>query len=425
MWSILLYSLVKNDVSIERVSDRSGFRRFIRFPAKLYRDDPNWVPPLWSDERRGYDGKHNPILADSEFALFLARRDGEVAGKAVGRILVYEDNAYNRHFNTRTGLFGAFECRDDPHAARALLDAGARWLSDRGMTVMLGPIHPVAEFWGILLGPFDEPPVFLTPHNHPYYDELILGSGFEKAKDLYAYEVNRHDDYEIPERIRRFIDRLRERRPSISVRRFRRNRLIEDAEEIWRLSNEGYTGNWGYVPVGHDVMIDMVKRLKPILDPDAIWFAVDGNMPIGYCLGFPDLNVILHRTRGRLLPTGFITLLRMRRRLTDYRLFGLAVHPDYQGIGIDVLLYERLFAALKPRGIRLEANWILEDNFRMRNALEKLEMTRTRKYRLYRKEFPDTEGQRPTSGAPASPATGASASDNDFTRQFRLRRTSE
>ncbi len=374
---------MKKRVTIEQVRSRSALKRFIRFPARLYRTDPSWVPPLWADERRGYNGKNNPILADSDFELYLARRGDE----DVGRLLVYIDHAYNRHFETRTALFGAFECRNDPEAAQALFTAGASFAGANEMTGMLGPIHPVAEFWGILLGPFDEPPVFLAPHNHPYYDGLILGMGFEKTKDLYAYEVNRNDDYEIPERIRRFIARLKERRPSISVRKLRRRRLIEDAEHIWHLSNEGYTGNWGYVPVDHDVMIDMVKRLRPVIDPDAIWFATDNGRPIGYCLGFPDLNVILKRTGGRLLPTGFITLLRMRRRLTDYRLFGLAVHPDYQGIGIDVLLYERLFAALKPRGIRLEANWILEDNYRMRNALEKLGMTRTREYRLYRREL--------------------------------------
>jgi ribosomal protein S18 acetylase RimI-like enzyme len=134
-------------------------------------------------------------------------------------------------------------------------------------------------------------------------------------------------------------------------------------------------------------MLDMVKRLQPIMDPDAIWFVEDTGVPIGYCLGFPDLNVILKEIGGRLFPTGFIKLLTKRTKLTDYRLFGLAIHPDYHGMGLDVLLYVSLFDALKPRNIRLEANYILENNYNIRNALEKLNLRKIKSYRIFEKEL--------------------------------------
>jgi ribosomal protein S18 acetylase RimI-like enzyme len=108
---------------------------------------------------------------------------------------------------------------------------------------------------------------------------------------------------------------------------------------------------------------------------------------VGYCLGFPDLNVIIKKIDGKMLPFGFLRLLGGKKNLTDYRLFGLAVHPDYQGMGLDVLLYVNLFDALKPRNIRLEANYILEDNLNIRNALEKLGMRKTREYRIFEKEL--------------------------------------
>jgi ribosomal protein S18 acetylase RimI-like enzyme len=163
--------------------------------------------------------------------------------------------------------------------------------------------------------------------------------------------------------------------------------LMVDAEHIWRLSNQAITGNWGYVPVEREIMLDLVRRLKPVIDTDAIWFVEDENTPVGFCLGFPDVNVVLKKTAGKLLPFGFIELLRSKRTVRDYRLFGLAIHPDYQGMGLDVLLYHRLFTALKPRNIRLEANYILEDNNRIRNALEKLEMSLIKSYRIFEKEL--------------------------------------
>jgi GNAT superfamily N-acetyltransferase len=111
----------------------------------------------------------------------------------------------------------------------------------------------------------------------------------------------------------------------------------------------------------------------------------DSGVPVGYALGFPDLNVLLARMRGRLFPLGFVTLLTGLRRVRDYRLFGLAVLPAYHNLGLDVLLYMSLYEALAPRGVRLEANYILEDNRHIRNALEKLELEQTKIYRVYEK----------------------------------------
>jgi GNAT superfamily N-acetyltransferase len=128
-----------------------------------------------------------------------------------------------------------------------------------------------------------------------------------------------------------------------------------------------------------------LKKVGPIADPDAIWIVEDDGVPVGYCLGFPDINIILRRIRGKLLPFGFVTLMRRRRRLRDFRLIALAVMPEYQGRGLDVLLYMSLFEALAPRGVRLEAGYVLEDNLSMINALHKLGLKLIKTYRVYEK----------------------------------------
>lgn len=130
----------------------------------------------------------------------------------------------------------------------------------------------------------------------------------------------------------------------------------------------------------------MLKRLRPIVDPDAIWFVEHQGEPVGYALAHRDINVALAKTRGRLLPLGFIRLLREIPRITRYRLIAFGVMPKYHNRGLDVLLYVSLHDALAPRGdILLDANWILEDNAGMRNAVEKLGLTMTRTYRVYQK----------------------------------------
>ena len=132
-------------------------------------------------------------------------------------------------------------------------------------------------------------------------------------------------------------------------------------------------------------MRSVFKRLKPIVDRDAVWFVEDEGRPVGYALGYPDINPLLKAIRGRLLPLGFIRLLKGLKKLQEYRLFGLAVLPGYHGQGLDVLLYMSLFEALSPKIMRLEANYILEDNAKIRNALEKLKLEQVKTYRVYEK----------------------------------------
>jgi GNAT superfamily N-acetyltransferase len=368
---------------ITEVRTRADLRRFVFFPRDLYRDEPCWAPPLWMDEKRAYSGRTNAILAHSDYSLILAEEDGRV----LGRSLVYVDHAFNSFYGTRTGFFGAFECREDPRAARALDEAAVSWLRGRGMDRVRGPIHPVAESWGFLLDAFHEPPVFMAPYNPAYYNELMRGLGYDKVKDLLAYDASTERGYRIPERFVKFGARRLADGSGLSVRMLSMKNLERDADAILRISNEAIRDNWGYVPLDRSEFQEMFRKLKPIADPQAIWFVEDRGKPVGYALGFPDLNVILRRTGGRMLPFGFLSLLFGIRKVTDYRLFGLAVLPEYHGRGLDVLLYLSLYKALAPRIRRLEANYILEDNPRIRNALEKLGMDLVKTYRVYEKSL--------------------------------------
>ncbi len=366
-------------VRVEEVKGGRGFREFLRLPERLYRGDPHWSPPLWADERKTFTAA-NPVLAHSDYRLLLARRNGSL----VGRVLAYVDRSFIAYNRSATGFFGSFESQD-AEAADALLARAESWLASRGMTAVRGPINPVSECWGFLLEGHGRPATFLSPYNPASYNDYARARGYDKAKDLLVYEADALQGYRIPQRFLEFRRRLLQRRPSLAVRRLDLRKLEREAEAIWRITNQAVAGNWGYVPLDREELAGVLRRLKPIADPDAIWMVEDRGQAVGYALGFPDLNILLRRIRGRLLPFGFLTLLYGVRRLRDYRLFGLAVLPAYHGMGLDVLLYVSLFEALQPRGVRLEANYILEDNARIRNALEKLQLTRSKVYRVYEK----------------------------------------
>jgi len=373
-------------VTIEKVRTRRALREFVYFPEKLYNQDPLWSPPIWMEERQTFTAK-NPILAHSDYALFLARENGSV----VGRVLAYVDHNFNDYYDSKVGMFGSFESIRAPEAAEELFAETERWMIARGMDTLRGPINPVPECWGSLYDGFDRPATFMMPYNPSYYNEYLENLGYDKVKDLFAFEGDSKQGYQIPERFIRFREKLAARRPDIRIRRIDMKHLTRDAEAIWRISNQAIRDNWGWAPYDKEELKSTIKKLKPIADPDAIWMVEDAGQPVGFCLGFPDINIILRRIRGRILPFGFITLVRRRKRLQDFRLFGLAVLPEYHGLGLDVLLYMSLFEALAPRGVRLEASYILEDNSSMINALQKLGLEITKTYRVYEKAL----GNRP------------------------------
>ena len=367
-------------VTTETVRSRKTLREFITLPRTLYKGDPLWSPPIWMEERQTFTTR-NPLLAHSDYEMFLARVEGEAAG----RILVYVDHNFNDYHRSKIGMFGSFESIRSSEVAAALFRETERWLAAKGMDTVRGPLHPVEECWGSLYRGFDRPATFMMPYNPPCYNDYLEALGYRKVKDLLAFEGDARKGYRIPDRFISFREKMRARHPNFHIRPIDMKHLLRDAETIWRISNQAIRDNWGWAPYGLGELQDTFKKLKPIADPDAIWMVEDAGRPVGFCLGFPDINIILRKIGGRLFPLGFLTLLHLRRRLRDFRLFGLAVLPEYHGMGLDVLLYMSLYEALAPRGVRMEASYILEDNPSMINALKKLGLVQTKTYRVYEK----------------------------------------
>ena len=367
-------------MKLKQVTTKGEMKDFVRLPARLHHESSYYVPPMWLDERTAYFGRKNPILSNSDFILYVLYDD---YGNPIGRTLAYIDFAHNRFYNVKIGFFGAFECINDTKAAKLLTDAAEDWLRGKGMDSIRGPIHPVAENWGFVLEGYDSTPMFMSPWNPEYYHGFFME--YEKAKDLLVYEADMRKGYTLPERYRDYLERFQKRYPQVKFRRLDMKNIKEDARKILDVTNIALLDNWGYVPLELPVMEDMLKKLKLIVDPDAVWILEEGDRAIGYCLGFPDINIIFKRTKGRLLPFGWFHLLFGSGKLKEYRLFGLAVHPDWHGKGLDAVMYINLYNHLVHKNIMMEANYILEDNLRIKNALLKLGMEHTKTYRIYDK----------------------------------------
>jgi len=367
-------------VEIKSALTKAEVHAWIHFPQILYQNEPCWTPPLWSDEDYS---KRNAVLSQTDFVLHLAYRDGEV----VGRNLVYVNHHYNTHYRTRMAMFGAFECIDDQEVCHALMLAAEQWAAGEYAEGLLGPIHPVAELWGFLVEGFDTPGVFLTPWNRPCYDRMIQQEHYVPVQDLFAYDVNRNGAFVMPERYEEFYHHFMVRNPDYVVRPVNIKKLGPDARAMWMLGNQALMHNWGFLPADQAVMQDLVRRLKPLIDKDICWFVEYRGRPVAFTIGYPDINIILKKCNGKLFPFGWWHLLWAKKTIRKYRLFGLVVDPAHHNKGLDAIMFVKMAEALLPRGIHLEANWILAENIRMNNSLHRLDLQKVKTYRLYEKRW--------------------------------------
>jgi ribosomal protein S18 acetylase RimI-like enzyme len=227
----------------------------------------------------------------------------------------------------------------------------------------------------------------MAPYNPPWYNEQLENYGLTKIKDLLVYYIDAREGYQIPERILTLTEKI-EKRYNVHVRPINMKQLEKDVMTIVDLSNQSIADNWGYYPVTLEEGKALARDMKQIVDPKALLIAEDASgKPIGFAMTLPDVNSLLKGLNGRLFPFGIFKLLFGLPKIRQYRMWALGVIPEYQGKAIDTLLYRATYEALYSPTIRLEINYVLEDNDRMNNALVKLGVKPLRKYRIYQKSI--------------------------------------
>jgi len=178
-----------NEIDIRPVQNKKDLMAFIKFQWKVNQDDPNWVPPLIIDRLKVLNKEKNPFFKDNPAEFFLAYRNGNI----VGRIAAIINHQHNKFHQDKVGFFGFLEAENDKNVFEALLNTTEKWLKDKDRDAMMGPMNPSTnDEVGFLIEGFDKPPFFMMTHNPPYYNDIMESLGFEKAKDLYAYYIDKN-----------------------------------------------------------------------------------------------------------------------------------------------------------------------------------------------------------------------------------------
>ncbi|MBA2744048.1 MAG: GNAT family N-acetyltransferase [Chthoniobacterales bacterium] len=374
-------------VVVSEVKSRGDRDAFIKFPWRIYANDPAWVPPLLIERKGFLDQKKHPFFEHGAAALFLARRGTQI----VGRIMASDDPNYNALHGTRVGCFGLFESINDAAVAAALFAAAENWLRARGRDEIMGPIDYSTNYvCGLLVDGFQHPPTILTSHNPPYYAGLIEAAGFEKTMDFYAWWLA--DPAQAAARLRRFAARLERKRNIATIRYADLKKMAEESSRLREVYNEAWQNNWGFVPFTPNEFDFMAKELKPIVASDFTLIAeVDGE-PVAFLLCVPDINVAIRRANGRLtrfgLPIGLAKLLYYKSRIRTVRLVALGVVPRYRRHGIaERLVLQMIETAMINRGMTGECSLVLENNVMMNRFLEAIGADRYKTYRIYRRRL--------------------------------------
>lgn len=371
-------------VSIEEVNGAGNIHEFIRFPWKVYRGDPHWVPPLKNEVKTLLSEKKNPFFQHAEAAFFLARKNGET----VGRIAAIIDRNHGNIRNERVGFFGYFECLPDLSVARELLDAAARWLKERDIVIMQGPVNlSTNNECGFLLEGFDSPPMIMMTYTPAYYLDYMERCGLTKARDLYAY-ITVIRDVAAGGRLERLASAVRTRTPGLTVRPADMKKFQRELEAIKEIYNSAWSNNWGFVPMTDEEIEFMAKRLKPLIVPELLIMAEVNGKPAAFLMAVPDYNQVLGKLNGRLGPLELVQSLWYSRKIRDIRIMTMGVKEEYRKKGIEGMLYLESFKAAMKKGYeRAEMSWILEDNVLMQRGCELMGGKLYKKYRIYEKNI--------------------------------------
>ncbi|MBX3413601.1 MAG: GNAT family N-acetyltransferase [Pirellulales bacterium] len=367
-------------VEVAPVSSRRDRAEFLDFAWELYRGDPNWVPPLRHNQKKLLGFARHPFHEIAEMQTFLARKNGRV----VGRIAAILNHNHNRQYGEQRGFFGFYESIDDQEVADSLFDAARRWLAERDIHELRGPVNPSMNYEsGLLIEGFDSPPTFMMTYNQPYYARLFESYGFRKTHDLLAYFGEIQQLPEVEKRLGHLADQAMARSQA-TIRPMEKNRFRQEVELFLDLYNRSCTSMWGFVPLSPGELRQLAADLRHLLVPELAVVAMAEGRAVGVILGLPDYNPRIKAIDGRLLPFGFLKLLSRKKDIKRVRVVSINVLPEFQRWGLGLVLMRSLVPHALGMGIcEAEFSWVSETNDLARMGLEKGGAQVYKTYRIY------------------------------------------
>ena len=336
--------------TVKKVSSKREMDDFVELPRFIYRDNPYYVPDMDSDVRGMFVERKNPGLEHSSIQCFVAY-DG--AGRCVGRIVGIVNRWANEIWNTHDVRFGMIEFIDDAEVSAALLNAVETWGREQGMDRIVGPLG-ITDFdkEGMLVSDFDQKGSMVTIYNHAYYPRHMAGMNFEKEAEWVQMRID--IPRETPKRIRRVAQLTREMYELRTVK-FTRHQILKEGygKRIFDLFNAAYAPLFGFSKLSDKQQIQYINKYIPLLDLRLMSVVVDRNdRMVGVAISIGSLTDALQKSKGRLMPIGWLHLLKELKLKHENKIemILVAVDPEFQGLGVNALFFDDLIPIYNELG---------------------------------------------------------------------------
>lgn len=368
-------------MQLQEVISEKDKRSFHRLPFNLYKNDPNWIPPVTQEIEAIFNPLKNIFFADGEAIRFLLA-DGK---KIIGRIAAFY-NRSNLNGIVKNGGIGFFECINNQEAANLLFDAAKKWLIVRGCNTMDGPVNfgERDKWWGLLVEGFD-PPVYGLNYHLPYYKNLFEQYGFRNYFEQYTFLLHQNDP--MPEIVFKIRDRLIQRN-HVVFKTAEKNNLKKYALDFMEIYNQAWEHHAGIKRMTEEQSDQLLEDVKSIMDPDLFIFAYVNNEPAGFFIGIPDPNQLLKYAYGNLNLWGKLNVAVHMPFVKFKNLYGIifGVVPAHQNKGIEAGLSATMHEKVSNHRSyqQIEMLWIGDFNKKMLNFVRHIQAKKYRTLITYR-----------------------------------------
>jgi hypothetical protein len=373
------------NINIIDTNDKALVKRFVGIPYRLYKNHPQWVPPILMDAETQLNRSKHPFFEHSDADFFIASKDG----RDVGRIAALENKRFNQYHKTKQAQFYLFECEDDQEVANALFERAFEWSQGRGLDRIIGPKgFGALDGYGIQVEGYEHRQIMtMMNYNYPYYVKLVENLGFTKEVDFISCYMSK-ETFHLPERFYKIVERVKSRN-SLGVHYFKTKKDLRSwAKKIGKLYNDSFVNNWEYYPLTDREIQFLLDNILTVADPRLIKIITHDDDAIGFLFGFPDLSAAMQRAKGRLLPFGLINILLEMKRTKWVSLNGAGVLPEYQGVGGNALLYVEMEKTLKDFNFEhADLTQVAETAVQMRHDLENIGGMAYKNHRVFQKQI--------------------------------------
>ncbi len=373
-----------NKIEIREVETSKDLITFAHFPRTLYRKNPNWVPPMYSNVIKTFSPEKNAAYEYSRSRQWLALRDGKV----VGRVAAIISEGHRQRWNQAYMRFGWLDFIDDPAVCAALLGKVENWARENGCSAVHGPLgFTDMDQAGMLVEGFDEPGTMATIYNHAYYPQHLEQIGYVKDTDWIEFEIT------VPAkpdpRIAKLAGIILRREKLRLVTFTRKDEILAYAKQVFVLFNESYRDLYGFIPLNDRQVEYYTQQYFGFIKPEFVTVVVnESDEIVAFGITMPSLTKAMQKAGGRLFPFGFIHLLRALKKNDRADLYLIAVKPEYQGKGVNAVVINHINEVFIQQGIRkVESNPELENNHRVQGQWKHFEARQHKRRRCYIKHL--------------------------------------